>query len=142
MKPYVLCVPQFIKMNAAYPIVLIIAPSESLELYGMPFEGVRQFVKTTGFNPGFNFPVLSDAGLALSAFCLRHKLPQFQCHRYLIEWLGNCSIMRVMLLKIPRYPSFEAFQNSLRLSNDVFAELKRAGRLTNSVIAKYLDFTG
>ena len=89
MKPCVRCVPQFIKMNTAYPIGLIIAPSESLDLYEMLFEGIWHFVKTTGFNPGFNFPVLSDAGLSLRAFCLRHKLPQFQCHRHLIEGFGN-----------------------------------------------------
>lgn len=141
MKPYVMCVPQFIKMNTAYPVGMIIGPSESVDLYEMFYEAVGNLAQLTGINPGFQFPVLSDAGQALKAFCTRHELEQFQCHRHLIEWFGAQSIMRVMFIKLLRSQNFEEFQTNLQLSNAVFSTLNSAGKICQSVKAKYLAFT-
>lgn len=45
MKPYVLCVPQVVKMNCAYPVGLIIAPSESFNLYELFYQSLSQAMK-------------------------------------------------------------------------------------------------
>lgn len=142
MKPYVMCVPQFIKMNAAYPLGLIIGPSESGELYEMLYEAVCHMAQITGINPGFTFPVLSDAGSALKGFCRRHSLEQYQCHRHLIEWFGNNSILRVMFIKLLRSQNIEEFRENLRISNMVFKALDSEGKISEFVRTKYLKFTG
>ena len=142
MKPYVMCVPQFIKKNAAYPVGLIIGPSESRELYEMFYEAVCHMAQLTGINPGFRFPVLSDAGWALKKFCKRHGLQQYQCHRHLIEWFGNNSILRMMFIKLLRSQNIEELRENLRISNLVFTTLNSENKITESVRTKYLKFTG
>ena len=46
MKPYVACVPQFVYMNCSYPIGLILAPTESADIYELFFDAVyRQLLQ-------------------------------------------------------------------------------------------------
>ena len=142
LKPYVACVPQFIYMNCAFPIGLIIGTSENWQLYEMLFEGVVRMIQRTRVAVPFKFDVLSDAGGALRSFCQAHSLRQFQCHRHLIEWFGCNSVMKVMFLKLLRSKSLEEFHERLRIANSVYLTLKEAGNLPQNVETKYLKFTG
>lgn len=127
LKPYVACVPQFIYMNCAFPIGLIIGTAENFELYDMLFEGTVRMIQRTGVIVPFNFDVLSDAGAALRSFCVAHGLRQFQCHRHLIEWFGCNSVMKVMFLKLLRSKNLEEFHDRLKIVNSVYYALKAAG---------------
>ena len=141
MKPYVLCVPQFIKMNCAYPAGLIIAPTESFNLYEMFYQALAEAVRASGVPGNVGLCVLSDAGRALKTFCDRHNFRQVQCHRHLIEWFGANSILKTMFLKILRSKNYEEYEQNLNLANAVFLELSRLGEVSKEAAGKYLEFT-
>ena len=141
MKPYVLCVPQFIKMNCAYPAGLIIAPTESFNLYEMFYQALAEAVRVSGVPGNVGLCVLSDAGRALKTFCDRHNFRQVQCHRHLIEWFGANSILKTMFLKILRSKNYEEYEQNLNLANAVFLELSRLGEVSKEAAGKYLEFT-
>ena len=144
MKPYVACVPQFVYMNCSYPIGLILAPTESADIYELFFDAVYRLYLGQ-FIPQdfkFKFDVLCDAGAGLKKFCDDHRLPRFQCHRHLIEWFGNKSILKAMVLKILRSPSIEAMSKNVTVANSVVLSLKAAGKLNENTLKKYLSLTG
>ena len=142
MKPYVMCVPQFIRNNCAYPVGLILAPSESESLYGLFYDTLTHALHGAGFAGRPRFSILSDGGGALRSFCAGHGLPQFQCHRHLIEWFGANSILKTVFLKLLRSRNAEEFTTNLSLANGVFLELYRRGEVDAKVREKYLWFTG
>ena len=144
MKPYVACVPQFVYMNCSYPVGLILAPTESAELYDLFYEAVCRLYSLQ-FLPKdfkFQFDVLCDAGAGLKKFCTDHGLCRFQCHRHLIEWFGNKSILKAMVLKILRSPSIEDMSKNVAIANSVVLSLKAAGKLNEGTLKKYLTLTG
>ena len=142
MKPYVMCVPQFIVKNCAYPVGIILAPSESEFLYNLFYQSLGSALSAAGGPARPRFTVLSDGGKALRTFCERNGLTQFQCHRHLIEWFGANSILKTVFLKLLRSSSVEEFQESLTLANGIFMELCRRNDVDSKLRDKYLSFTG
>ena len=142
LKPYVLSMPHFIYKNCSYPIGIFFGPGESCELYDLIFEAVAIFNEHSEQKLNFKFVVLSDRGSGLKKFCEKRSLPQFYCHRHLIEWFGTQSVMSAMMLKILRSPNLKDFLENVQLSNEVFNRLLQQGRLPEDTKKKYVLFTG
>ena len=145
MKPYVACIPQFVHMNCAYPVGLILGPSESSDLYELFHEGLYRFHQLVyGERRPFTFTldVLSDAHSGLRRFCQDHQLRRFQCHRHLIEWFGTKALLKAMVLKVLRSPSYNKMIENVGIANSVVAALKSRNELAEKQLNKYLAFTG
>lgn len=142
LKPYVLSMPHFIYKNCSYPVGIFFGQSENCELYDLMYEAVAIFNKNSEKKVNFKFIVLSDRGSGLKSFCEKRKLPQFYCHRHLIEWFGTQSLMSAMMLKILRSCNFGEFLDNVKLSNEVLNRLFQQGRLSEETKKKYIMFTG
>ena len=86
-KPYCYCCVNSILNNESITIALTIGISESSNLYEETYAALER----AGINPYVlnKFPVLSDMGVGLYAFCKNRALMQFICHRHIIESFGN-----------------------------------------------------
>ena len=86
-KPYCYCCVNSILNNESITIALTIGISESSNLYEETYAALeRAGINTYVLN---KFPVLSDMGVGLYAFCTNRALMQFICHRHIIESFGN-----------------------------------------------------
>jgi hypothetical protein len=105
-KPFAYCVPQAMIHNAAVPLGFIMTPRECALTYTMFMEEVW------GFKEGqvTDKPVLSDQGPALSSFCDDHGIPQFFCHRHLIELFGAASAAGMLASRVLRIQTKETFE--------------------------------
>jgi hypothetical protein len=104
-KPFAYCVPQAMIKGDAVPLGFIMTPRECALTYTMFME------ELWGFKEGqvTDKPVLSDQGLALSTFCDDHGIPQFFCHRHLIELFGAASAAGMLASRVLRIQDRNTF---------------------------------
>jgi hypothetical protein len=105
-KPFAYCVPQAMIHNEAVPLGFIMTPRECALTYTMIMEELWDF-KPEELAPK---PVLSDQGGGLCKFCTDHEIPQFFCHRHLIELFGAAStagMLAARVLRIQKKKNFE-----------------------------------
>lgn len=142
--PYVACITQFVHMNCAYPLGLILGPSESSDLYELFHEGLYRFHQLAyAERRPFTFvlDVLSDAHSRLKRFPEDHRLRRLQCHRHLIEWFGT-KALKAMVLRVLRSRSCNKMIENVRVANSVVGALKSRNDLAEKQLNKYLAFTG
>ena len=144
LRPYVVCVPQFVYMNTSYPVGIFMGPSENLDLYNLFHECFNRFMEKlpNDQRQPFKFKVLSDGGRAIQGFCLDKNLIRFECHRHLIQGFGTNSVLAAVMLKILRSFDYEEFSENVQVGNKVLEKVKSKGKLSNDCEKKYLRFTG
>jgi hypothetical protein len=104
--------------NEAVPLGFIMTPRECALTYTMIMEELWDF-KPEELAPK---PVLSDKGGGLIKFCEDHDIPQFFCHRHIIEFFGAASTAGMLASRVLRIQK-EANFNKVR---DQFIEDAKA----------------
>jgi hypothetical protein len=87
-RAFVYCVAQAIIANGAVSSGFVIAPSESEFMYTAFMKKIVVFLASLEAAGNRKFPVLSDHGNGLKAFCHTQGIQRFFCHRHLIEKWG------------------------------------------------------
>ena len=116
---YSFCLWHGIHFNETIPFALSVYPTEKFELYNILFECCRYYKLDENLFKGKI--VLSDMGDSIKSFCSTYNMPQFFCHRHLIENFGSSSPLGMMVTRLIKCRNeIEYYQ----ISQEINAELK------------------
>lgn len=116
-KPYCYTCVNSIVYNESVTIALAVGITESSELYERAYRAIeRAGVDSRILN---KIPVLSDMGKGLSTFCTNRSIPQYFCHRHLLESFGE-PLLRNWVRRILECTTREHYADlSLQISREI-----------------------
>jgi hypothetical protein len=135
--PYSYCTPQAIINNEAIPLGFIMTPTEREATFAWFYQDLE--LMHGGTLPPK--PILSDRGLGLIAFGL-HIMAHFFCYRHLIENFGARGLLGILVTRVLRLPSEDAFRAALQEVVDEADLLLSNERITDDDHKCFIDFLG
>lgn len=116
---YSFCLWHGIYYNETIPFALSVYPTEKFELFSLLFECCKYYKIDEKLFKGKI--VLSDMGDSIKLFCTTFNMPQFICHRHLIENFGSSSPLGMMVARLIRCKNENEY---FQISQEISAELK------------------
>ncbi|KAK8853762.1 hypothetical protein M9Y10_016305 [Tritrichomonas musculus] len=141
MKPYAYSITHGIIFNESVPLSIILAPTESEELYQMIINHFNELSKNKfSWN---SLPVLSDMGTSIKSVCKKNSIKQVFCHRHILEHFGSATVLAIFCNRLLSSYSFHEY---LQISMNVKCELdefikekKKLGKLSIDFLSKVND---
>jgi hypothetical protein len=135
--PYCYCTPQAIINNEAIPLGFIMTPTERKATFAWFYQDLE--LMHGGTLPPK--PILTDRGLGLIAFGLQ-IMAHFFCHRHLIENFGARGLLGILVTRVLRLPSEDAFRAALQEVVDEADLLFSNERITEKDYDAFIEFLG
>jgi ankyrin repeat protein len=140
LRPYIFIVPLAIIANYAIPMGLIMAPTEREESYRLFDEAMTSI----HLGPGLvhDWPILSDEGQALNAYCRGHEDQHYFCFRHRLELLGSNTYVAMLARRLFFVASEDGYREMKTVTITDFRIGCQEGAINSNGARLFCEFFG